>query len=546
LRTARLIPVLLAMTLAVFARAIPGVLIVQESMPNDDAGNDPNVAIGNVLANELEKVGLLAPVVWSQTDPIFRSAVNDGLIKDSDKTPDLGAARKAADKLHVEYIIFVRSYQSPNALMGRLQLYKGTKLIWKDPDKPLEQLDGTKPEAITSKNKNGQTVKTYPQQKINKIDARPMTVMGPDGLLVDDAALSLVRTWVTLMAADPLKSLGVSPKYQSPDASPGQQPKIPVEAVVPSTVKVDNKQLLTDLDAMIKGGQSIPAILMLRDAVDVAPQDVERRVALVRTLLLVNQPELAAAEARRAAELLPDKIELRAMAARAWMQAGREDEAMADLNEAVARDPNSVETRTLLADVNLSKGRPEQALEHLDAVVKEKPTGEAWFKHALCNALLGKKDAVVSDLAKAKEVGYAGSSQDAEARYGFAVDLLQKRVAKMGDDLRSLMQRAQVKRTDPEVTQAATELRNLSQALEALLSTCEVPTLHRSSHDRRVLAFNLLSQTLGDLTSFLGSNDEDTLAEARINLGEALKQNGLAQTAYRTEIEGTSKRVGTD
>jgi tetratricopeptide (TPR) repeat protein len=285
---------------------------------------------------------------------------------------------------------------------------------------------------------------------------------------------------------------------------------------------------------------------MLRDAVDAAPQDVTRRVALVRTLLLLSQPELAAKEARRAAELLPDKIELRAMAARAWMQAGREDEAMADLNEAVARDPNSVETRTLLAEVNLSKGRPQQALEHLDAVLKEKPTGDIWFQHALCKAMLGKRDDVVSDLAEAKKAGMAASPQDVAARYGVAATLLDKSVTQIGNDVRSLMQRAQVRRTDPEVGQIATTQRDLTAAWAAFLDVLEVPQLHRSSHDRRVLAFNLLSQSLGDLGKFLSTNDEDSLAESRINLGEALKQYGLAQSSYKDEIGGIAKRVGSD
>lgn len=546
MRIHRLIPVLFALTLAVCAKAIPGVLIVQEVVPNDRVG-DPNVAIGNVMASELEKEGIMASVVWSQTDPIFRSAVESGMIKDANKVPDLARARQVADKLKLEYIIFIRAYQFGNNVMGRVILYKGTKQIWKDPQEGTQYIDkDQKLIPKVTKDKNGRETKTYPKPEVTKLDDRPMSVMGPNGLLLDDSALSLVRTWVALIKSEPFKGQGTSPRISTPDAAQGQQPKVPSEVIVPPVGKVDNKQLLADLDAMIKSGQSIPAILMLRDAVDAEPQDVDRRTALVRTLLLVGQAELAAIEARRAAELLPDKVELRAMAARAWMQAGREDEAMADLNEAVARDPNSRETRLLLAEVNLSKGRPQQAIEHLDAVLKEKPTADTWYKRALCNALLGKKEEVTSDLANAKALGLGGTTQESASRYGLAMDLVEKSMIQIGGDIRTLMQRAQVKRTDPEVAQGADKQKAVVAAWAAFLSGCEVPTLHRSSHDRRLLASNLLSQTLGDLGNFIASNDEDVLSEARINLGEAIKQNNLAASSYKTEVGGTAKRVAND
>ncbi|HJP83196.1 MAG TPA: hypothetical protein VJ835_06780, partial [Fimbriimonadaceae bacterium] len=348
--------------LAGMANAISGVLIIQEKMPDDRLG-DPNVAIANTMAEQLERAGVFAPVVWSYTDPIFRAATTDGLIKNPPEVPTIDQAQDAAKKLKVEYIIFVRAYQFGNSVMGRIQLFKGGKLIWKDPAKGTELIDPSqKPTPIDGVDKNGKPTKIYPKPETIKTEDRPMSVMGPNGLNLEDSALSLARTWTEYIKAGPMKGQAVQPKIQTPDPLPGTRTEVPVEAIIPKVKPaVDNKQLLADLDAMVRSGQSTSAILMLRDAVDAEPLDVERRIALVRTLLLVGQPELAAKEARRAAELLPERVELRAMAARAWMQAGREDEAMGDLNEAVARDPNSVETRMLLGEVNLMKLRPQQA-----------------------------------------------------------------------------------------------------------------------------------------------------------------------------------------
>lgn len=526
------------------AQALSGVLIIQEKLPEDRFG-DPNVAIANMLAEQIETQGLYSPVVWSLTDPIFRAAITEGIVKNAENVPSLEQAQAVAKKLRLDHIIFVRAYVYGNSVMGRIQLFKGGKLSWKDPEKGTEIPDPNyRPTPVNGVDKNGKPTTTIPKQQTIKTEDRPMSVMGPEGLNRDDSASSLVRSWVEFMKAGPLKGQEIKPKILTPDALPGTDTKTP-DLIVPSVKpKVDNKQLLADLDAMVRSGQSIPAILILRDAVDAEPQDVERRIALVRTLLLVGQPELAAKEARRAAQLLPDKVELRAMAARAWMQAGREDEAMADLNEAVARDPNSRETRLLLAEVNLSKLRPVQAIEHLDAVLKEKPTADAWFKHALGQTLLGQKEKALEDLTKARELGLPAGSQDVAVRYDSTLDVLDKSIMQMGNDLRSLYNQAQVQRTDSEVKQQFQSLQSVVIAWTSFLAASPAPNLHRSSHDRRLLALNLLTQSLNELGNYLTTNDQELFADSRINMGEALKQFTAAQSSYRNEIGGIAKGVG--
>jgi tetratricopeptide (TPR) repeat protein len=223
------------------------------------------------------------------------------------------------------------------------------------------------------------------------------------------------------------------------------------------------------------------------------------------------------------------------------MQAGREDEAMADLNEAVARNPNSRETRLLLAEVNLSKLRPQQSIEHLDAVLKEKPEGDAWYKRALCLTLLGRKDEATADLARAKEIGLPVGSQEVAVRYDGMLDVLDKSVMQTGVDLRSLFSRAQVQRSDPEVKQGFLDSQSQATAWASFLLNSPAPAIHRGSHDRRLLALNLLVQCLNDLGQYLTTNDEGMYSDARINLGEALKQFTAAQASYRSEIQGTGK-----
>jgi tetratricopeptide (TPR) repeat protein len=490
---------------------------------------------------------VFAPVVWSFTDPIFRAAVNDGIVRNAENVPSLEQATEAAKKLRLDYVVFVRSYQYGNNILGRVQLFKASKLVWKDPEKGMEIVDpNQKLDPVDGIDKDGKPTKVYPKPRLIKTEDRAMSIMGPNGLNSEDSAVSLVRTWVEYIKVGPFKGQAFQPKIMTPEPLPGTKPSPTAIAIVPKVKQaVDNKQLLADLDAMVRGGQSISAILMLRDAVDAEPQNVERRIALVRTLLLVGQPELAAREARRAAHLLPERTELRAIAARAWMQAGREDEAMADLNEAVARDPNSVETRLLLGEVSLSKLQAKAALDHLDAVLKDKPTADSWFKRAICQTLLGKKDDATADLAKSKDLGLPAGSQDVAVRYDFTLDVLDKSLLQMGNDLRALFSEAQVKRSDAGVKESFLANQALVGSWSGFLTNSSPPALHRSSHDRRLLALNLLVQSINDLGQYLTTNDEGLFTDARINMGEALKQFAAAQASYRNEMGGTVKSVGT-
>jgi hypothetical protein len=154
---------------------------------------------------------------------------------------------------------------------------------------------------------------------------------------------------------------------------------------------------------------------------------------------------------------------------------------------------------------------------------------------------MGRKDEAAADLAKAKEAVLPVGPQQVAVRYDTTLDILDKSMGALGVDLRSLFSRAQVQRSDPEVKQGFLEAQSLAVAWASFLANSPAPAIHRNSHDRRLLALNLLIQCLNDLGQYLTTNDEGTFSDARINLGEALKQFSAAQTSYRSEVGGTGK-----
>ena len=74
-------------------------------------------------------------------------------------------------------------------------------------------------------------------------------------------------------------------------------------------------------------------------------------------------------------------------------------------------------------------------------------------------------------------------------------------------------------------------------AMAAVLDGARPAAKHAESHDRRTLCVRLLGQSLADLAAFAKTGDDDAIVEARINLGEALKQLGQARASFAKEKE---------
>jgi tetratricopeptide (TPR) repeat protein len=286
----------------------------------------------------------------------------------------------------------------------------------------------------------------------------------------------------------------------------------------------------------VKAGKTSQAILKLRDGVDIAPFDLERRKSLI-LLLGDSSAENAALEARRAAAVMPEKVELRVLAARFWIKAGRTDEAQKDLNEAIARDPNGAATRLMLGEVSLNQLEPSKALPHLDEAIKQKDEAESRFLRAVCRALLGGTDGMLLDLAQVAKMDPSKTDSIVQKRYSFAVGLIDRTLTIDGTDLKTLIPKLIVKPKDPALHDDLDQMLRLVQSRTAFLTAIEPPAKLRVPHDQRLLAYRLLAQSILDVQTYCTTKDEDTLADARINLGESLKQIAAAKGGASTAPE---------
>jgi len=337
----------------------------------------------------------------------------------------------------------------------------------------------------------------------------------------------------------PLKSVVSRRPNDTPKEAAGQEPK-PVETVLPA--KVDDDSLLKQrVDRLIQSSDYPRAVTLLRDAIDEKPFDVDRRVLLVQTLLDANRSADAGEEAERAILLAPEREELRALAAKAWMSAGAKDQARAALNEALIRDPNGMKTRLMLAELSLARLEPDKALDHLDLAIKEHPSKQAYYMRALCRALLGEASAVTMDLTSAKQIQGPESASEVQRLYVLAASTIDDSFKTMGDDMRAVMQRALARPDDSSVHQKVSDNLHLLQARQAFLNDFPIPPVFKGSNNRRALSLSLFVQTMLAMQQFFGGGGPDSMTDARVDLGEALKEAAGARAAFVDEQKPPEK-----
>jgi len=481
---------LLALSLcSVHCFALPKVLIIQ---PSTDQNASP-VFLGDALAQSLEGEGKLDPIVWNQTDPIFRDAVLDGRVKDTpNPTPE--EVQLAAKALGCDYVIRLGVAIKGTQLTGDISMMKAAAVVWKD----TQTMDPGR----ASANDLNNTVR------------------------------SVARTWAIQISTGPLHDLKAEPKPpETPAPSQGQLPNA-APPTDPLPTPADSAKAVTEYQRLMTAKQIEQATTVLREAVDVSPLDPKLRVMLIKHLSQIGRSREAAEEARRAAILLPDDPDLRAIAAQAYIDSGQNNQAEDQLNEALARNPEDPVTRGMLADIALNGLKAQAAKDHLEVALKKAPSKDFAYRIALCDAILGDPAAVQTDVDHATSI--AEWSQQ-EGSYKFCMKVLDQALDQGIGDLRSLYQRASVKPNDPDVKQATEQQLAILSARQTLLDGWTAPTIHRNSHGKRSLALKLLAQSLSELKAFLADGSQDTLTDANIDLGEAIKQISAAKNTLTVE-----------
>lgn len=476
---------------AAVAGAQPKVLVFQRKAPFEPS-NDPNVGVATEVAAELERDGRVSPIVWSQTDPLFRSIIKQGQIDcDPDNPSDADILRNAA-KLKVEYVLLVAAWKEEDNLVGESRLFRSSsdKAIWTD-------------------RKN---------MKVT-LSSRPDW---------NETATALARTWTVLLANAPFKKLKQQPKVIDRTPLPQRNTDRPSLPNLPDSAIEGAKKALSE-------GKLSDAISIFREAVDNRPTDLNRRELLIQAYLRAGMDNLAAQEANSAAGLAADRVDFHLLAARCLLAVHDLESAQKSLNEALARDAQNPKVMLVLGQVHLHGGNAESALEVLLKITDKDAGAEVLTFRALANAMLGQADETEKDLKAAP----LGTVEERTAWLDMARAMIMPKAEQIAMTLRQVIQACRVNPKDPNSIEQIEAASRLASGISAFFSNFPGVPAHKGSSDRMALALNLLSQACDEAADFAKTDNKDAGGEATLGLGEAMKQLASSRQQYESERSGS-------
>jgi tetratricopeptide (TPR) repeat protein len=268
--------------------------------------------------------------------------------------------------------------------------------------------------------------------------------------------------------------------------------------------------------------------MILRDAVDAEPFDLPRREALIKLLNETGHPDLAAAEAARASALNPASGGFRLEGARSALAAGNLDGAATAAKDALAHDPKNADAHLVLGEVSLFRLEYPAAIADFDAACTIGPTTEAVYYRAIAKAFSGDVPGAAAD----GESAHHGSVVQPVPPYDTTIKLFDAAVQGAFDGVRNLLPNVALGTNAQDLSASVAKIQSVATASAGFLTSWQSSKTHAPSHERRILALKLLAQACGEIVGFLAKRDDEALTDARIDLGEAMKQYKSAKDLF--------------
>lgn len=481
----------------------PEVLVAQVLLPSSSA-SDPNVLVADSLADELAEQGRVRPILWSMSDPVFRAYVESGILGEFKPRPSVDQIREAGRKLRVDFVLLVVGQRTEGKLYPVVELYA-----------------------------QGQTAADWKFGPETDKDALTLTVQVNGLTDWDSSARTVARTVAAKLGDGPFHKYVARPRV-APTTPTNPTTTTDSGAAGPLASGTDS---LARADALMRAGQWESGILLLRDAIDLDPTDLSSRQALVEALFAHGLYAQSALEARRAAPLVENGEALRLQAARSWLADSQFEEAKVDVNEAQMRGATGPEVWSLLAEIDLLEGDSERAIERFAKVLEVSPTSEARLGLACAYALAGRAEDSEREFAQLRQADGA----ELERMYERTIQLVDRALMKVVDDLRLAPQLIRMNPRAPEVVARAATIEVRVRALGSLTGAIPVPQKYQRSHAARDLAHKLLAQCAQEVLAFAKSGDPDIGTEAAISLAEAVKLLPSVRESYAAERTGLAR-----
>jgi thioredoxin-like negative regulator of GroEL len=499
------------------------------------------------VRERLDDEKVVTTLLYDGSDSYFQKAIADAKVKLAPGTePDEAARIKIGAQLGVHYVVTVYSRLSIEQPLSQKPAPKPEEL--KGRRKQIADSLGQKPiEQVNQLN----TIAGSQQPPVLEMEAIELRPGGKVGQRWQDrigmAAVqggrrapgaippgmeSAARTLVYRFLGGPLKEF--TRTALDPSLIPPSTPRPAPAEVVPLDYDLEATRLITEAQEQLRRDQAPGAIALLRQAVNYQPRAAASRILLAEAYQKAHRPADAANEIRRALKLTTDatpgqRAELIRLLARALVEDGDQDGATQLFNQLLADNPRNSEARLGLAELLLARNQGEAA-EIQFRLIREHDKNNVDAGQGLASLLLSRgalDEAIKEAQASPPAVRHAMATQIfIESAQSVAARMLQNRAAWEENKLsREIFYKAATSQSD--------RAKQLAELLTTAPPPENAPEVLRVSHNRRVLAANLLSQSLGSLKEFLETGEAATGVRARTLLNEFYTEMKDAQSAKK-------------
>lgn len=506
----RLVAALLTVLASALASAgIPRLLIVQLTEDPAKFEGYRSLVLDTYLAEALDEVGQVDPIVWSMGDPRFRQIAGDKGFPLEWESPTQPLVVNVARAVDAEYVLVVWSMRNEAVVRPVATLYKAStfRKMWGygDWERRLAPFFSgeTKPlsvaETAAFKGAYGQEIREFAGVQVG------------DRVDWDSTSRTIAQTWAALLRQEPFKGWPEHPKSRLPEADPGTIVPLPTGVDLPDGG-------MEEVEGLVAAGRVDLAIVHLRDLIDQHPFDETYRWRLVQILDSQRLYVETAQEAARGAVISKKPLPFYTVAARNWLRAGHLDSAKDALNNILARGGETRETKAMVAQLNLRTGNYSQAIEWYSMAIRSGPTPDVVYERAVAYALAGQDEACRDDLASLVDL----DAKTIEESYAMAVqvceEILQGIGVRQGDRIPLL----RVRPGDQELVALAGKDLALAKSLATYLDLTPVPPRYAISHAKRKLAHKLMQQSASEIFDYATKRNEDLATEGTMSLREAL------------------------
>lgn len=315
-------------------------------------------------------------------------------------------------------------------------------------------------------------------------------------------------------------------------ASPTEIPAAPEEPAIPRDTAAEYTQLLKQADAY-EAKRDLPnAIEGLRHAINLKPDEPAPRLKLAQIYSDQGMTAEAVDECKRALLFRSNDLSIYNMLAKLYMANGAIEEAAAQCREIVRLDPQNVEARLTLADLYWNQSKIDDAMSTYQEIVKLAPENPA--PHVRLQKLCAAKKMytpALEHLLYARLLA-AGTQLDELGRYKVIAQVILEEFNTVLDGIKAAgtgFKNGDISREDyyQECKDAVSRI----DALASFVSIQTSPSDFKEAHSHGVLGVSLLAQASGYMVSYLETEKQYYIEQARQLQSEAETEMNLFSRA---------------